>query len=253
VPDHANHEGYLILQSVREACGFNRWLMRQVAPYLGNRVLEAGCGIGNLTDLLLDRERLICVDNDQFYVDHLARRFAKNANLTVHRADLTELPRCPALRDAMLDTVLCINVLEHIEDDLTVLQNFHEALLPGGRAIILVPAHPWLYTEVDRRLGHFCRYKARQLRTRLQQAGFDLVCVKGFNRLGTLGWFVSGKLLGRTTISPGQMKVYERLLPFAKLLEWMPIFPCLSLIGIGRKPPAQAQTSERSRPGKSAA
>jgi glycosyltransferase involved in cell wall biosynthesis len=230
------HEGFLILQSVRRARGFNGWLVRQLAPFVGRRVLEAGSGIGNLTEFFLDRERLACVDVDPFYVERLSQRYGHLANLSFHQADLSQLHNCNALCKARLDTIICINVLEHIENDAKVLRNFYELLQPGGHAMLLVPANPRLYTGVDKALGHFRRYTRQELVSKMRDAGFDVVESKGFNRLGSLGWFVSGKLLGRTTLSAGQMKLYEWLLPLAKLVDRIGLLPPLSVIAVGRKP-----------------
>lgn len=230
------HEGFLILQSVRRARGFNRWLMRQLAPYIGRRVLEAGSGIGNLTEFFLDRERLACLDADPFYVNRLRQRYESLSNLSFYGRDLTRLENCPDLRLERLDTIVCINVLEHIDDDAQVLRNFFELLQPGGNAILLVPAGPWLYTGVDATLGHFRRYERQELTSKLEAAGFEVVASKDFNRLGSLGWFISGKLLGRKTLTAGQMKAYEWLLPLAKLMEWITVLPPLSIIAVGRKP-----------------
>ncbi len=229
------HEGFFILQSIRSARRFNTWMVDRFRRFIGSRVLEGGCGIGNLTELLLDRERLVCLDNDPFYVEVIRRRYGHLANIDVHDMSLTKIANS-TLQEERLDTVVCINVLEHIEEELDTLRGFHDVLEPGGHAIVLVPAHPWLYTGVDRALGHCRRYTAEALRERMEEAGFEVVACEGFNRLGTLGWFVSGKILGKTTITPGQMKLFEWLMPVARLLERVPILPHLSLVAVGRKP-----------------
>jgi glycosyltransferase involved in cell wall biosynthesis len=235
------HEGFYVLQSVRRARGFNRWLVRQLTPFVGRRVLEAGAGIGNLSEFFLDREQLVCADIEQFYIERLSQRFGHLSNLSFRELDLSQMENCSDLRQTRLDTVICINVLEHIEDDAKVLRNFYQLLQPGGHALLLVPADPRLYTGVDRALGHFRRYTHDELGAKLSAAGFELVESKGFNRMGTLGWYVSGKWFGRTTISPRQMKLYERLLPIAKLIERLPLLPHLSVIAIGRKPLASVK------------
>jgi glycosyltransferase involved in cell wall biosynthesis len=245
-------EGFLILQSVRRARGFNRWVYRQLAPYVGQRVLEAGSGIGNLTEQLLDCERLACVDAEPFYIERLSQRHGHLSNLSFHEADLCELHRCKDLRKAKLDTIVCINVLEHIEDDAKVLQNFFQLLRPGGHALLLVPADPRLYTGVDKALGHFRRYTTDSLTFKLKEAGFEVLESRGFNRLGSLGWYVSGKLLKRTTLSAGQMKLYDWLLPAAKLVERLPLLPHLSVIAVGRKPMAVKRTRSTDKVRKSA-
>jgi SAM-dependent methyltransferase len=230
------HDGYYILASVRNARGFNRWLYRQVEPYVGRRVLEAGCGIGNLTEFLLDRERLLACDIDPFYVEMIGRRFGHLENFETREFDLASEVDLRSLGGERLDTIVCLNVLEHIAEDERVLGHFFEALEPGGRAIILVPQHPWLYTGVDRTLGHERRYTAEELGAKLARAGFEVEQVRGFNRLGTLGWYVSGKWLGKTHLEPGQMKAYNRVLPVARAVERLPWPPALSVIGVGRKP-----------------
>ena len=243
----ATHEGFYILQSVRGAKGFNRWLAQQLHPYVRRRVLEAGCGIGNLSEHFLDREQLICVDNDPFYVDRISHRFGHLENVCTHKMDLTAPEDYSAARDTEPDTIICVNVLEHIEDDIGVLRNFYDVLQPNGHLILLVPMHPWLYTGVDRTLGHFRRYTRAELESKFAAVGFEVVKLQGFNRLGSLGWFISGKLFGVKTLSPGQMKLYELLLPIAKLLERIPLLPHLSIIATGRKPAAGQIQPETTR------
>jgi glycosyltransferase involved in cell wall biosynthesis len=230
------HDGYYILVAVRNARAFNRWMYRQIAPFVGQRVLEAGCGIGNLTELLLDSDRLVASDFDPFYIEMIDRRFGYMENFRAAQMDLTEAGDYDRLAKEQLDTIICLNVLEHIAADEDVLGHFYRLLPPGGHAIILVPQHPWLYAPVDRALGHACRYTAVDLRDKLARAGFEVVHQQGFNRLGTLGWYVSGKLLGKKELSPRQMWMFNCLLPVAKLIERVSALPALSTIAVGRKP-----------------
>lgn len=234
------HDGFYILQSVRRARGFNRWMLAQFRPFIGRRVWEAGCGIGNFTELLLDRDRLVCVDYDPFYVEVINRRFGHLDNVRAFELDLTDRRAADAVRPEALDTVISLNVIEHIEDDRLALRHFFDALVPGGHAVILVPAHPGLYTACDRTLGHFRRYRPDELREKMEQAGFQIVQMGEFNRLGAIGWWVSGKL-GRRDLSPFQMRLYEFLLPVAKLMDRLRIGPGLSLIAVGRKPEGPPQ------------
>ncbi len=230
------HDGYYILVAVRNARRFNEWMYRRISPYVGQRVLEAGCGIGNLTELLLDSDRLVVSDFDTFYVEMITRRFGHLENMRSLFMDLTCDDHYAALADERLDTIICLNVMEHIAADETVLNHFYETLEPGGHAIILVPQHPWLYAPVDKVLGHERRYTEEELAGKLDKAGFEVVYQEGFNKLGALGWFVSGKLLRKDHLSPGQMKLFNRILPIAKLIEHVPGWPALSTIAVGRKP-----------------
>jgi glycosyltransferase involved in cell wall biosynthesis len=229
------HDGFYILQSVRRARGFNRWMLAQFRPFIGQRVWEAGCGIGNFTELLLDRERLVCIDYDPFYVEMINRRFGHMENVRAAQMDLTDKDAAAGVAPDALDTVISLNVVEHIEDDRAALKQFFDGLVPGGHAIVLVPAHPKLYTACDKSLGHFRRYTESELRTKMEEVGFKVVQLGQFNRLGTLGWWVSGKL-GKKDLSPLQMRLYEFLLPIARVMDRLKLGPGLSLIAVGQKP-----------------
>lgn len=243
------HEGYYILQSVRKAKGFNRWMYRTIQKYVGQRVLEAGCGIGNFTEMLLDRTRLVCADLDDFYVEMIGRRFGHLENVKTIKTDLATHEVIESVDGEKVDTIICLNVIEHIPDDEAVLKNFHNLLTPGGHAIILVPAHPWLYSKCDETLGHCRRYTQPMLQERLKKAGFEVADLWEFNRLGVYGWWVS-KLMKKDTLSPRQMKIYEFLLPIAKLMDAIKIGPGLSVIGVGRKSDltAKVQSTEAVAP-----
>ncbi len=229
------HDGFHILVSVGNAPKFNRWLVSKLSPFMGKRILEAGSGIGNLTELFRHHEHVACVDFDPLYVDRLRQRFGHMNNMSFHQLDLNQLADCSELKSAQLDTIVCVNVLEHIEDDRGVLRSFQQLLEPGGQVVLLVPAHPGLYTEVDRTLGHFRRYSFEKATEKMREAGLEVVHCSGFNRLGAIGWYVSGKLMRRSTISSRQMKLYEWLLPVAKLCERLPFLPQLSVVVVGRK------------------
>jgi glycosyltransferase involved in cell wall biosynthesis len=236
-PAYCKHEGFLILQAVQRAPRFNRWLFGQFGRYLGDEVLEAGCGIGNLTQFVLHKKRLVCIDLDPFYVDRIRNAFGNLSNLMIQQADITvpaEMQR--AAEGGAFDSAFCINVLEHIEDHVGALRNFYSVLKPGGRVIILVPNDPALYSGVDKTLGHVRRYTPELLQETMKQAGFHVDACWGFNRVGGLGWRVSGKILRKTTLSAGQMTLFEWLMPLVKIAERIPFHPHNSLIIVGVKP-----------------
>lgn len=220
------------------ASGYNRWIVEKSRKFLGKRVLEAGSGIGNLSTLLLDRERLVLAEYEPMYVDHLRQRFSRRENVRVEQHDLTRPGDFASLRHEELDTVFCSNVLEHLEPDEQVLRSFHDSLVPGGHCVIVVPAGRWLYTQMDKELGHFRRYTNEELRTKMAAAGFEIVHEHRFSRLGALSWAVSGHILRRRHLNPGQMIWFDRFLPVAKLLEYLLPVPGMSLLMVGRKPAA---------------
>lgn len=138
-----------------------------------------------------------------------------------------------------MDTVICLNVLEHIEDDLAGLRNIYDTLCPGGRAMILVPCGQEIYGQLDVILGHHRRYSAPQLRGLFEQAGFKMEHVVEFNRISRPGWFLTSKFFGRSRISRLQLRMFDRLVwlrrRIDRFLPWKPT----SLIAIATKPQLQ--------------
>ena len=151
--------------------------------------------------------------------------------------DLSDASAYVEVAPERIDTIVCLNVLEHIAPDEQVLRAYYDLLQPGGHAIILVPAHMWLYGPCDEALGHVRRYSSVELHSKMQGAGFEIVMMEEFNRMGVPGWYLN-KQFGRRDLNPRQMRMFELLLPLAKAMESMKLGRGLSLIGVGRKPPA---------------
>jgi glycosyltransferase involved in cell wall biosynthesis len=229
-----SHVGFYVLSSMSKATRFNRWLLDQVRPFLGDRLLEAGAGIGNLSGLLLNRERLVLLEREPIYLARLARRFDGRRNVRVVAADLADATSYADLADEEIDTIWCSNVLEHIGPDEDVLASFAQLVVERGHCIVVVPASRHWFNRLDAALEHLRRYEADELRRKLENAGFEVVLLKRFNRLGAIGWLVSG-WLGRQRLSPAQMIWFDRLLPLARFSERVLPVPGLSLIAVGRK------------------
>jgi glycosyltransferase involved in cell wall biosynthesis len=237
-----DHTGFYILTAVAKANRYNRYLLKKVQSFLGQRVMEAGAGIGNLSGFFLNRERLLLVDYEPLYIARLNDRYGHLANTRVVQGDLTKASDFEQWRDERLDTIFCSNVVEHLEDDRAVLENFHDVLAPGGHCIVIVPAEPKLYTQVDAELGHHRRYTRDELVRKMEAAGFELAHALQFNRFGAIAWWISGNILRRRHLSPSQMIWFDRLLWFAKCFEIVPFVPGMSLIVVGRKPAGSTAT-----------
>ncbi len=245
-----NHSGFYILKSVSKANEYSRWMLDQVKPYLGNRVLEAGSGIGNLSSMLTKRERLVLTDYEDIYIGKLKERFGRHENIRVDKSDLIDPTSYEQWSNERLDTIVCTNVLEHLEPDQQVLGSFEQLLQPGGHCVIVVPAGRWLYTVMDKELGHYRRYTEEELATKMRSAGLDVVYAKRFCKLGAISWAFSGHLMRSRHLSPRQMIWFDRLLPMAKLLDKVLPIKGMSLIMVGQKPiaaHARKQLSEGKR------
>jgi SAM-dependent methyltransferase len=241
------HDGFYVLTAVRGP-KLNQWMYQQFHNFVSGDVLEAGCGIGNITSVMLDKNSLLCADIDPLYVQSISQRFGHLENINCMQMDVACDEDFDRVGQSSRDTVVCLNVLEHIEDDEQTLRNFFRVLRPGGHAILLVPQNPALYTPVDVAVGHYRRYTRSELLQKLERAGFEIVHSQDFNRFATFGWWFNGKVMRRDTISPKSMQLFNLLSPVAKLIEKVDFLPGLSIIAVGRKPlshkPSQSVAGE---------
>jgi SAM-dependent methyltransferase len=199
--------------------------------WIGRRVLEIGSGIGNLSAFLVDRERLVLTDTREEYLSRLRERFADNPNVSVARLNLPD--DHATLAGQRFDTIICLNVLEHVENDRGSLVAIRAMLAPGGRLALLVPALPALYGTMDRELGHHRRYKRGALSDLLRATGFKLAHIEYFNLAGVPGWWFAGRVLRRPIIPAGSLKLYDALVPLFRLERLLPWRVGQSLIAIG--------------------
>lgn len=233
--DIYNSSGPETLNALAAASRFNAWMADTIRPYVGRRVLEIGAGIGNLTRLLVPRRQCyVATDIDPEHLARLRVRFHHRPNLTVGRCDLADTADFVSLAGSM-DTVVCLNVLEHVEDDLQGLRNIHSALAPGGRAIVLVPQGQELYGSLDRALGHCRRYSKEELRKKMEQCGFLVERILEFNRISRPAWYVAGRLLHRSSLGILQMKAFDRMVWLWRRLDGVLPWGPTSIIGIGVK------------------
>lgn len=228
--------GARILDSLAGTRRFNRWMADTLRPYLGKRVLELGAGIGNMTQhLARGRRAYTATDLDLEHLGRLRVRFQGRPNLESRKVDLTLAEDFRGLKERF-DTVVCLNVVEHVEDDLGALQNIRSALQPGGRAIVLVPQDQGVYGTLDEVLGHYRRYSAAELRERMEAAGFRVERVFEFNRVTRPGWWLNGRVLRRRTFGRMQLRVFDGLVPLWRRVDGLLPWRGVSLVGIGMVP-----------------
>jgi SAM-dependent methyltransferase len=223
------------LNQLSEINRYNRWIYEQFAAALGQRVLEVGSGTGNITQFLLQEQRaVVATDVLPKYRQELQTRFSAHPQLQVRAFDLDHAAPTE-FRAQPFDSVVCLNVLEHIADDLFALWQMREVLQPGGRLALLVPAHQFLYGAFDEAVGHYRRYSKQALRARLQEAGFTVQSLQFFNLAATLPWYINGRLLRRPYLPNEQVSLADKLVPLLKLERFIgPPFG-ISLIAIAQK------------------
>jgi SAM-dependent methyltransferase len=202
-----------------KAVNYFQWQGRLATAQLGRRVVEVGCGIGNFTRLLADRERVIGIDIEPVVIEEHQRRFAAHSNIRSLVLDVLE-PEFLSLAAEEPDSIVCLNVLEHIPDDLATLRQFAAVLPRGGRVVLMVPAFMALYGPIDKHLGHYRRYTCASLKETAAQAGFAARELRYMNAVGFFGWWFNAKVLKRQEQSDGQIGLFDqRIVPVAEKLE----------------------------------
>jgi SAM-dependent methyltransferase len=225
------------LETMSEARNYQAHVFGLVRPHVGSQVLEVGCGIGTMTRQLLDHaQHVVCIEPNLNCASRAREAFAGNDRVAIRVAHLEECNRVE-LQQQKFDTIVCVNVLEHIEDDVRALTLFKDVVAgSGGRVLIFVPAIQALYSQHDAALGHHRRYSKRTLRDAFTAAGLDVVALTYTNPIGLLGWMYNLYISGNTEHTSSQVRLFDRLVaPWALPVERVIPPPIgLSLFAVGR-------------------
>ncbi len=217
----AGHDatGAATLETISELGRFNRWMYETIRPLCHGRLLEVGSGIGNLSRCFLDEGHdLVMSDLREPYVRRLSRDFPEEEVVSI---DLVHARFAESYRQhlASFDTVFALNVIEHIADDVQALANCAQLIRRDGTVVILVPAYELLHNRLDDHLGHFRRYTARSLSDTFSRAGLEVTSTSYFNAAATLGWLLTGKLMGKEAIPKAEANLFEALVPVWKWVD----------------------------------
>lgn len=211
------YKGAATLENMSQAKVYNKWTFDKFSKYLNGEILEVGCGIGNFTMTLSKYGKLTAIDIDQRLIEESKKD--NTSNTEVGYGDIEKgkyfFPK------KTFDTIVCINVLEHIENDIKALENMFKLLKTEGTLILLVPIHHFLYGEIDKSIGHFRRYDSKELIKKMQTLLYSIVSYQKLNFLGAIGWFISGRILRNKQISESKIKLFELIAPFLYLENFM--------------------------------
>ena len=231
--DVSHDELLSTLDSLDDADNYADWVYEMVEPVLGSTVVEVGAGHGTFTRRLSKGRRVLAVEPANSAVDRLEQTVAGLDGAELLHGDLASVPESIAA-----DSVLFVNVLEHIDDDLGALRDARARLVPGGHVVVYAPALEPLYSRFDRAVGHVRRYRKKELAAVMDQAGLEVTTCRYVNAPGTVAWLLYAKLAGRTPTKRGPAMAYDRVVvPVIRRLEqnWEPPVG-QSILCIGRRP-----------------
>lgn len=232
--------GKVTLDAMEQAPQFNQWMYESVKPWLGSRVAELGVGRGNMSKFIRRHEHVLLTDYRLDYLTGLQDKWSELRKLRIGKLDMTVRADYELLREFAPDSVVFLNVLEHIEDDQAVLRSLAETVPAGCRIVVLVPYGMKLFSEFDRELGHFRRYEKGELEGRMRAAGLEVETQFFFNKVGVFAWYVANTLGGQKTLKPWQLKLYGLLTPIFRVLDAILPTSGLSTVVVGRRPAAAA-------------
>lgn len=228
--------GPSVLDALAIAGKFNKWMAETIEPFVGSRVLEIGAGIGNLTRQLCPRRKLyVASDIDTEHIEQLRKKFQHRPAVQVCKLDATRAEDYTPYAGTV-DTVVCLNVLEHLEHDGEVLRQIRTLLLPGGRLLLLVPQGPQAFGSLDVAVGHYRRYTEEGLSKLLAETGYELERMIRFNRVSWPGWRFTGQVMKAKGLSAAGMWVFNKFVWLWRMIDDKLPWPSISLIAVARRP-----------------
>jgi SAM-dependent methyltransferase len=209
------------------------WVYDVIAPWLGTSLLEVGSGVGVISKYLVARGGpLILSDRHPAYLTHLRARFGTRPQVEFQVLDLTRPPRQIGRG---IDTIVCLNVLEHLADDRAALRALAGLLPAGGRLVLQVPNYPFLFGSLDEAYGHFRRYTRHTVAALLAASGFRVIALRNFNPLAIPGWVLSAKVWRARQLDVRWARLFNSIVPVARRLDFLSHLGGLALIGCAER------------------
>ena len=204
---------------------FTEWQYHEVSAAIKGDVLEIGSGIGTYSEKIIrDRRtvsRVMLTDIAPRYIEILTEKFSSknNNNVSVSRLDLNRIDDYEKIGYEKFDSILSLNVLEHVENDVFALQQLYRMLKDGGTMVLLVPCHKFLFNVLDKKAGHFRRYTKKELEHKISNTQFTVQRIFYFNMLGIVGWYLNGSLAKNPQINGTAYKVFDSFVPLSEYFE----------------------------------
>ncbi len=199
------------------------WSLSFLGPLIGKKIWDAGAGIGIVAEKLAKQANyVLATDIGEGNLKKLNERFKDNPKVEIRMCDLTQAYSKDVPKE--IDTIIHLDVLEHIQDDKKVLRLFYECLPINGHLLVKVPAHPSLYCLIDKASSHRRRYTRKELRSKLIEAGFCVHTITYMNMLGAVLYFIKGKILRNegefaNAISQGRFGLMNQIIPTLREIE----------------------------------
>jgi SAM-dependent methyltransferase len=208
------------LEILSHSANYLNWIYMLSHPFIGSRILEVGSGIGNYTEYLLKHGAVFASDMEDLYLERLKKRFG-SYDILIDKVVLGQWS--PDLKQRLKrfnpDTIICFNVLEHVQNDLSATRDMMEILSQNGNLILIIPALELLFSPIDRNYGHYRRYDRKRIIHTCRDVNADLRYFRYFNFVGFLGWIWNYKIMRKQSLNEGQVRMFDRLVPLISKAE----------------------------------
>lgn len=217
----SEYSGHENLETATKRKNFTKWVFDVVSPALKGNILEVGSGLGTFSEHIIQKfpeSSITLSDVSPTYVKNLEEKFG-SSKVDAYKLDLNNSEDFRKISHKKFDSIIAINVLEHIEDDKMALQQLRDLLNVSGTLVILVPANKFLYNVIDKSIGHWRRYTKDELRTKVKGCGFGIDRMFSFNILGMVGWYVNGNICKNPVINKQASGIFDKLVPAMRIIE----------------------------------
>lgn len=217
----SEYSGHENLETATKRKNFTKWVFDVVSPVLKGNILEVGSGLGTFSEHIIQKfpeSSITLSDVSPTYVKNLEEKFG-SSKVDAYKLDLNNSEDFRKISHKKFDSIIAINVLEHIEDDKMALQQLRDLLNVSGTLVILVPANKFLYNVIDKSIGHWRRYTKDELRTKVKGSGFGIEHMFSFNILGMVGWYINGNICKNPVINRQASGIFDKLVPAMRIIE----------------------------------
>jgi SAM-dependent methyltransferase len=211
--------------SMEFANNYNNWILSKFDKYVGNTLLEIGTGQGNFKKYLKNKvQNYVSVDIDEQVIK---RAKVRDPNGNYEVADISKSEIFSLKDKYAFDSIICINVLEHVPDHVNGLNNMLKLLKQGGYLLLYVPSFMHLYNDLDKLAGHLRRYEKKDILNLIENSSdYEIITNEYFNPIGAIGWWLN-KLKSHQNINSknvnSQVLIFDKyVVPISKLVN--PIF-----------------------------
>jgi len=217
----SDYEGRVNLETALKRKNFTKWVIDETSSELKGNILEIGCGLGTYSEHLIKNypnSNITLSDISLSYIHNLKEKFS-SPKIQFYKLDLNNIDDFSKIGYDKFDSIIAINVLEHVKDDEFALRELYKMLKKEGSLIILVPAYKFLYNIIDKSIGHWRRYTKKELKEKLVKNNFSIKKMHSFNILGIFGWYLNGNVFKKSEINKEASSLFDKLVPAMKIIE----------------------------------